>query len=112
MDRRLIVGILLLALAWQGPALAYSVSLESSVSAASGVIQCAGDQLPSANGCEGCCPHNFGSCATECTLSLSVVLPTSVPPVPVTVTHLPAAGADKPALVEHHPARLLRPPIV
>ena len=112
MHRQLIVWVLLLALASQGPALAYSVSLASSVSTASGVIQCAGDPLPNANGCKGCCPHNSGSCATACALSLSVVVPTSVPPVPVTVTHLPAPDANRPALIEHHPARFLRPPIV
>jgi hypothetical protein len=108
MDRRLIVGILLLALAWQGPALAYSASLTTPVGTTSGVLQCAGG----GNGCDGCCSHNSGSCAATCALSLSTVVPTSILPVPVTVPRLPAPESHKPPLVEHHPARLLRPPIV
>src|ERR1700741_1527466 len=99
MDRRLIVGILLLALAWQGPVLAYSVTLANPASPVSGVIQCT--DLPSnGNGCDGCCSHNPGSCATLCTFSLSAVVPTSHAPVVVTIAHFPAPGADRPTLID------------
>src|SRR6476659_43159 len=114
MDRRLTVWIMLLSLAWQGPALAYSASLSltNPVSRASGMIQCVGDPLPKGNGCDGCCSHNFGSCATVCALSLDAVVPTSLEPLVVTVACVPVPPANKPALVEHHQARLFRPPIV
>ena len=112
MDRRLTVWIMLLSLAWQGPALAYSASLTNPVSSASGMIQCVGDPLPKGSGCEGCCSHNSGSCASACALSLDAVVPTSLEPLVVTVPCVPVPHADRPALVEHHPARLLRPPIV
>jgi len=108
MDRRLIVAILLLALAWQGPALAYSVSLASPESAVSGMIQCTDD----GNGCDGCCSPHSGFCATACALSLSAVVPMSLAPIVVTAPQLPTPDASKPAFFEHHPARLLRPPIV
>src|SRR5215469_5509919 len=107
MDRRLIVGILLLALAWQGPAFAYSVSLASPVGTGFGTVQCTDD----GNGCDGCCSHHSGFCASACALSLSAVVPLSLAPV-VAPPHLPTPGANRPALLEHHPARLLRPPIV
>jgi hypothetical protein len=111
MDRRLIVGILLLALAWQSPVLAYSSTLASPVSTVSGMIQCT-ELPPNGNGCDGCCSHNPSSCATACAFPLSAVVPTSHAPVAVTIAHLPAPHTTRPALIEHHPARLLRPPIV
>jgi len=112
MDRRLIAWIVLLALAWQGPALAYSVSLTSGARTTSGTTQCVGDPLPNGNGCDGCCSHNSGSCAIACAFSLGAVVPASLAPVIVTVFHSPAPDANRAAFVEHHPARLLRPPIV
>jgi hypothetical protein len=108
MDHRLIVGILLLVLAWQGPALAYSVSLANPESAGSGMIQCMDD----GNGCDGCCSHHPAFCATACALSLGAVVSMSLAPIVVPAPHLPIPDAKRPALLEHHPARLLRPPIV
>src|SRR6516164_9975321 len=107
MDRRVIVGILLLTLAWQGPALAYLTSLASPTSTGSGLTQCAGDQLSNANGCDDCCSHNSGSCMFACALSFTAAVPATPAPVVVRVLRFPAPHADRPALVEHDPASLL-----
>src|SRR5215831_2716220 len=107
MHRRLIVGILLLALVWQGPVLAYSASLAAPMTNGAGATHCLGGHLASGNACDDCCSHS-GACATACTLSLAAVLPTTLSPIVVAVQRLPAPIASKPALVENHPARLLR----
>jgi len=111
MNRRLIVGILLLALAWQGPALAYSASLAVPMTSGAGATHCLGDHHAIGNACEDCCSHS-GACATACTLSLAAVLPTTLSPIVISVQSLPAPGASRPASVESDPGRLLRPPIV
>src|SRR5215472_2348573 len=110
MHRRLIVGILLLALAWQGPVLAYSASLAPMTSGA-GATQCLGERLTGGNACDDCCAP-AGACATACTLPLAAVVPTTLSPIVVAIQRLPVPTASKPALVENHPGRLLRPPIV
>src|SRR5215469_4185692 len=101
MDRRLIVGILVMALAWQGPAMAYSASLAKSMSTASGTVLCMGD-LPNGNACDDCCSHGAGSCATACTLSLTAAIAASLSLVAVTTPRLPAPDGQRPALVEQH----------
>ena|SRR5215469_16330143 len=111
MHRRLIVGVLLLALAWQGPVLAYSASLAVPMTSGAGATHCLGDHLAGGNACDDCCPHS-GACATVCTLSLATALPATLSPIVVTLQRLPAPTLSKPALIERHPARLLRPPIV
>ena len=112
MHRRLIVGILLLALASQGPVLAYSASLAVPMTSDSGgVTHCFGGHLAVGNACDDCCSHS-GACATACTLSLAAVLPTTLSPLVSAVQHLPAPNTSNAALVESHPARPLRPPIV
>jgi hypothetical protein len=111
-NRRLIAWILLLALASQGPAPVYSAFVSHAVTIASGTNHCATDPLPNGTGCDGCCSHDSGSCTTACALSLGAVIPTSPVLVVATLPRLPASEASAPALVERHPARLLRPPIV
>ena len=110
MGRRLIVAILLLALAWQGPVLAYSASLAAPMTTSGDVTHCFGVHEASGNACDGCCSHSR-TCATACTFSLAVLLPTALSLIVVAVPHLPAPNAPPPALVDRHPARLLRPPI-
>ena len=105
------VVILLLALAWQGPVLAYSASLAAPITSGADVTHCFGDDLGSGKACDGCCSP-FGGCAIACTLSLAVVLPTTLSPVVVTVARVLAPNTSEPTFIESHPARLLRPPIV
>jgi hypothetical protein len=111
MNRRLIVGILLLALAWQGPVMAYSAAL-APITTTSGAMPCTGDLLPNGHTCDDCCSHSSGHCGIPCAFSLSAATPAVLAGVAVTVPRLPAPDADRPLLVERHPARLLRPPIV
>jgi hypothetical protein len=110
-NRRLIVGILLLALAWHGPVVAYSAAL-APISTTSGGTQCAGDLFPNGDTCDDCCSHSSGYCATACAFSHSAPAPAALSGVVVTVSRVPARDAERPLLVERHPARLLRPPIV
>ena len=112
MHRRLIVGILLLALAGQGPALAYSAVLATPLSSASGGVACAGTHLPNGNACDSCCSHGSGFCATACALSLTAATPVTPVAMVVIVPRAPIPDAEAPPFVERHPARLLRPPIV
>jgi hypothetical protein len=111
MHRRLLVGILLLALAWQGPVLAYSAPLAVPMASGAGATYCLGAHLTAGNACDDCCSHS-GTCATACTLSLAAVLPTTLSLILAAVQRLPAPNASKPALLESPPARFLRPPIV
>ena len=111
MHPRLMVGVLLLTLAWQGPVLAYSASLTAPATSGAGVTHCLGDHLASGNACDGCCSH-AGACATACALSLAAALPTTLSLIVVAVPPVRAPNASKAAVIENHPARLLRPPIV
>src|SRR6516225_10616964 len=108
MHRRLIVAILFLAIAWQGPVLAYSASLAAPTTHGAGLVQCGGEYLPMTDVCTACCSGS-GSCATTCALSLGAAIPSSVTSAIVRVPHFPAPKANAPMVVEHHPARLLRP---
>src|SRR5215468_225425 len=111
MHRRLIAGILLLAFAWQGPALAYSASLAASATHGSGSTRCGGDLLPMTDACAACCSHGSGSCATICTLPLGAAIPSTVTPISLGIAQTSSPNATTPMVVEDHPARLLRPPI-
>jgi len=75
MNRRMLVGMLLLSLAWQGPALAYLTSPTGPMSTDSAMIQCAAGQLPNGNSCDNCCSHNSGACTIACALSLGAAAP-------------------------------------
>src|SRR5215469_17302182 len=110
MHRRLIVGILLLAFAWQGPVPAYSASLAAPASYGSGLTQCGGEYVPMSDACADCCSGS-GSCATTCALSLGVAIPSTVTPTIVRVPHISPSQPNTPVVVDHHPARFLRPPI-
>ena len=113
MDRRLVVGILLLALVWQGPVLAYSASLAVPMSTISGGTHCGGAHLSSGTACDKCCnSHGSAFCSPACILSLGVALPTALPPVVVTVPRVSTPDAERLPFAERHPALLLRPPIV
>jgi len=107
--RSLIVAIFVLALSWQGPALAYSAALTLPASHSSGSMPCSG---PAGSACDDCCSHGSGFCAAACALALTAVIPAAVSPVVAILPGLGVPDADKPAPIERHPARLLRPPIV
>ena len=110
MHRRLIVAIVFLAFAWQGPVLAYSASLAAPSTHGSGLAQCGGEYLPMTDACAACCSGS-GSCATTCTPSLGAAISSTVPSTIVKAPHFPAPKINAPMVAEHHPARLLRPPI-
>src|SRR5215467_4002687 len=112
MSRRLIVAILLLAIGWQGPALAYSAALSTPNSHASGGMPCADHRVLDRSGCDGCCSQGSGFCAAACALALTAMMPTAVAAAVSTLPRLPVPDADKPAPVERHRGRLFRPPIV
>jgi hypothetical protein len=82
------------------------------ISTTSGGTQCAGDLFPNGDTCDDCCSHSSGYCATACAFSHSAPAPAALSGVVVTVSRVPARDAERPLLVERHPARLLRPPIV
>src|SRR5215471_12095949 len=104
MHRRLIVGILLLAFAWQGPVLAYSASRPAPASyGGSGPAQCGGDYVPMTDAGAACCSHGSGSCATTCTWSLGAAVPSTVTSIIVRVPHTPTPSVNTPMVVEHHP---------
>jgi hypothetical protein len=110
MRQRLIVAILFLAFAWLGPVLAYSASLAAPTTHGFGLVQCGGAYLPMTDVCAACCSDS-GSCATTCALSLGAAIPSTVASAIVGVPHFPAPKVNAPMVAEHHPARLLRPPI-
>src|SRR5215470_16470995 len=109
MHRRLIIGILVLVFAWQGPALAYSASLAAPATHGSGVTHCGGGLLPMTDACTACCSHGSGSCAATCTLSLGAVIASTVTPFSLGIAHSSSPNATRPMVVEDRPARLLRP---
>src|SRR6516225_5008617 len=111
MRRRLIIGILILTFAGQGPALAYSASLAAPATHG-GVTHCGGGLLPMTDACAACCSHGSISCATTCTLSLGAVIASTVTPISLGIAHTSSPNTTRPMVVEDRPARLLRPPIV
>src|SRR6516162_5447477 len=97
MGRRTIAAVLLLALAIQGPLLAYSPVL----------VPCSSMRIGTT--CDFCCSH--GQCAALCAPSMSAVVPT---PVALAISRIRATAPDPriASFLGVDPAQPFRPPIV
>ena len=97
MGRRAIAAVLLLALAIQGPLLAYAPVL----------VPCG--SMRNGTNCDFCCSH--GQCAASCAPSITAVAPT---PVALAVARVPATALDPriASFLDVDPGQPFRPPIV
>ena len=112
MQRRVLAAIILVALALQGPVVAYSNALGPLGVGSTGSPLCSVQNL-SLTECDLCCSQGSGpSCSASCVLSIGAALPAMQAPVipKARSVAIPDRGATP--FIEHDPALLLRPPIV
>lgn len=107
MNRRLVALLVVLAIAWQGPSLAYASAAATKTMPAS----CAGHLLCDPCGSNSCCPQGVlpGACYAAGTvftgMPSAVILPTAAP------SNLLPFITDSVAYATECPSPLLRPPI-
>jgi len=107
MNRRLVALLVVLAIAWQGPSLAYASATGAKTMPAS----CAGHLLCDPCGNDSCCPQGMlpGACYAGGTVFTGMPSAT-IPPSEALSSLLPFI-ADSVAYATERPSPLLRPPI-